>query len=212
MTEPKVGFWQSTAAIAVIIAVVAVAIVAQRHHKREVEVPLRAPAISGLKLELSALSQTELTNFLKKEELVVGVQVVAVDLVKNERRTTFFQADSVALTAVWEEYLTRRVAPPAAFSSAASQNDRVTSIINGNFDCRKFRDTIGFQNYPAADPIAPMVCAISVPASFDGSGDFVGFINFFVTRPLSDQETRRLSKHAIDLATSIYKRDIQPKK
>lgn len=169
------------------------------------------PTITGKQLEVSDISKQELKEFVGAEPEILAVQAVRVSLTKNDRSTVFFWADNDDLQAVWDEYLTRRVAtPPKLFGSGEStvQNDRIANLLNGNFDCRRFNLTISYQYYPNADAIAPWVCSIATPPGFDGSGDFVGFLTFYFKTEPTDKEKIRLAKTTAEISTDIYRRDV----
>jgi hypothetical protein len=178
------------------------------HHKHQVKIRNRpAATITGKYLSPSFQSKAELIAFMKREENIVGLSVVSISLVTNERNVTFFESEIPAFTAAWDKYLATRTSIPPVFTQNYYQNTRITEIINGNFECRLTKATLIGTLYPA-DKYAPWVCSIAVPPAFDDSGDFLGYLNFFLKGPISDSEKARLAKEAIILSNNIYRRDI----
>jgi hypothetical protein len=204
--------WKTLAIAACGVAALTAGLVVYKGWDVKERVDNLPPVISNTKFQISDRSKDALVEYMREEPLIVGVAAVEVDLAKNTRRTVFFQASLSALQRVWDDYLTRRAPPPAVFSasSPAQQNERMAHVINGNFDCRPFRDTVGFKYYPEAENFAPWICSISVPPGFTG-GDFSGFITFYLTREPEDAEMKKMTKNAIELSALIHRRDIQKK-
>lgn len=204
-------FWKRVAIALMIVAGVVSAFVITNEYNAVAIAHKPAAALSGKYLVLSTKSKDELIAFMNKEKSVVAISTIAISLVTNKRHSTFFEAKDPEVESLWLDYMARRNTNPSVFTSAENHNSRITSIINGNFECRKTTDTIVSQLY-AIEKFAPVVCSISVPAGFDESGDFVGYINFFLKEELNDYDKARITKDAIILSTTIYKRDIFSRK
>ncbi len=203
-------FWKRAAIALLIFAGAITAFVVKSGYDQVVVSHKPAAALSGKYLVLSVKSKDELVAFMNKEKGVVAVSTIAISLITNKRHATFFATKDAGMESIWLDYMARRNSNPAVFTEAESYNSRITSIINGNFECRPTNETI-VANLFAAEKYAPVVCSISVPAGFDDSGDFVGYINFFMKEELNDYDKARITKDAIVLSTNIYKRDISRK-
>jgi hypothetical protein len=201
--------WKGITFCLTLVTLVAVASVATMYMNRPEKPALKAPNISSKVLKISPRSERMLTDYMKTKSLIVAISTVDADLAKNERRTTFLTSQNVEFQQIWDSYILRREPSPALFTKEPDQNDRIANLLNGNLDCREFKRTINMGFIPEAEKIAPWICSISVPPGFDGSGDFVGFINFFLTRELSDREKKRLSVDAVDISTAIYNQDLK---
>lgn len=202
-------YWKILAFTMSVIAIVIVGLVGKNYYERAKVAAKPAAAISGKFLNISIRSKNDLVTFMKKEEAVIGVGTVSISLATNRRTSTFFQSENAGFQAAWEKNQSTRVRLPEVFSNKPYFNTRITKIINGNFECRKTADTLIATQYPAHD-FAPIVCSISVPPGFDDSGDFVGYINFFLNGEPTDSEKARLAKEAVLLSSQIYRRDISP--
>jgi len=208
--EDNPKLWRGIAIAAFCVAMLTVGIVFWQHMYRT---PTRGHlgSITDKELTLSARSESDLWKMVQREGLVLGVQVVDLSLTKNVRKTIFFKSKVPEVQAAWDEYLTRRVptAVPVFQASAPLQNDRIAQVLNGNFDCREFKKTITFTYVPDIDKYAPWVCTISVPPSFDASGDFSGILTMYLPRELSDVEKKNLAKVALELSRDIFHRDVE---
>ena len=146
-------------------------------------------------------------RLLKSNDKIMAVSAVSASLKKNERKTILFKTQLPELQKAWDEYLGRRV-PNVPVFSMDRENDRVTNLINGAFDCRPFKQTVGYSLYPEVDKYAPWLCSTAIPSGIDRSGDFVGFLNIFLSTEPTDIERKQLAKDAIILSTLIYRREV----
>jgi hypothetical protein len=169
----------------------------------------KAASISGKQIVLSEATKRELQNIVNSEDIIVGTTVVTVDLIKNRRIPTYFYSRNADMQLIWNKFAAGGFGGITAFDvGSAKFNDRITNIMNGNFDCRLFKNTIAMQLYPEAEKYGPWLCSMSIPASFDNSGDFVGFVALYLTHEPTDQEKKHLAKLSVDAATIIYHRDV----
>lgn len=201
--------WKRTAIIISLISASILGTVVWNHYERVMVAEKPAAALSGKYLAVSVTSRDELVAFMKKEPSIVGVSVVGISLVTNRRTISMFETEDPEFMKAWNDYKANRTANPAVFTPGATHNNsRITNIINGNFECRRTIDTIISGLYPA-ERWAPITCSIAVPAGFDKSSDFIGFINFFIKdEELLDSEKLRLGKDAIILSSRMYRRDV----
>lgn len=201
--------WQIATGILVLVSLAGISLVINEHNHRGQIAAMTRPAITGIPLKLSTTSQDELIEFGKSHpEVVVAVASVSVNLATNDRHTTFFYGVKPEMQTMWNMYVTHRAHQVSVYASEPDQNSRMTRIINGGLDCVPFNQTLNYKYYPEAGEWTKWLCSIAVPAGFDNSGDFVGFINIFMSRQPTDQEQKLFSKEATEISADIYKRDI----
>jgi len=200
--------WQIASAVLMVVLVISGWLIRSEHLRRLADVPVKSVAITGTPLELSTESASDLIAFAKNHSNIVGVSAVTVNLAKNSVHTTYFKGLTPQMESMWNNYESHRASAPAAYASTATLNARITSLINGNFVCSKFEDTLNYKFFPDAIAFSPWICSIAVPPGFDKSGDFVGYVNFFLAQPPADRDQKALAGDAVILASTIYKRDI----
>ena len=200
-------FWRVVAITISVFALLSTAFVVNNHFNREV--PKRPKAgFSGRTLMVSEQSRGELVAFMQREPTIIAISAVSISLVANQRQVTFFESKNPEMKDSWEHYMATRETVPTVFTDDKKYNTRITSIINGNFECRATKDTVTASLFHA-EKYAPTLCSVSVPASFDSSGDFVGYINLYLSQPVvTDSEKSRLAKEVVFLSTTIYNRDL----
>lgn len=200
-----VKFWLKGAVISLVVTAI-IALMTWQRVETVVGVKHKT-AISGQMLTISIESEKEITKFLQSSGDIVAVSAVSASLSKNIRRTIFFKTENAELQQIWDSYMTRRQSRVNVFA-AEIRNDRIINVINGEFDCRPFSETIGFKLYPSANKMVNSICSISIPAGFDKSGDFVGFVNIFLNKGMTIAERNKLAQRAIILSNNIYRREI----
>lgn len=202
------GAWRVAATVLSLIALCFAAYVWLSYKERQAAEALPAAAISGKQLVISAESKAQLIALMNKEDLVVGISVVSISLSSNRRTVTFFDSKDMEFKEEYNKYRAKRLADPNVFTQNPTQNSRITSILNGNFECRPTAETVIASRYPA-DKYAPLVCSMSVPPGFDDSRDFVGYINIFIrSENIQDSDRGRLSARTIAISRDIYHRDL----
>lgn len=200
--------WVTIAALAAVLAAGSLLFV--WYFQQAVPTELGKPTITGRVIEnISEPSMKELYEFVKREDKIVGASVVQVDLIKNRRQTIHLKADDPKLQEAWDEYISNRVPPPPVFNAQEPvQNNQVADLFNGNFVCLRFEDTVNFKYWPKGAAHAPWICSSPIPPSFDGSGDFTGFINLFFKSEPTGADRERIMKAVSDISRNIYKRDV----
>jgi len=207
--EENPKLWRAITFASFIAAVLAVGFAFFQHHS--LSPTERTGQITDKELVLSAKSESDLWKTVEKDPLILGIQIVSISLAKNQRHTIFFKADVPGLQAAWDEYNSRRFSlrPPVFAASEPGQNDRIAKIINGDFDCRPYYDTLTFKFVPQIADFASWVCTTSVPPSFDKSGDFNGILTIYLPREPSDVEKKNLAKTTVELSHDIFRRDVE---
>lgn len=167
-----------------------------------VPVPRQYAPITGKTINLSSTSQAELSSFMKREEVIIAVSVVSVNLTKNELKVLFFDTEDPVMKRTWEEYVAQGVPVTPAFSNIPKTNVHLANILNGDFSCIPFETS-----YAGIQEISPWVCSMTIPPGLYEGGNIIGFINFHITRELTEVERTKFAAAAAALSISIYRRD-----
>lgn len=147
--------------------------------------------------------QEIIDSTVAKNNDIVGIQVVKVDLAKNIRYIAYTSLKGQAVEKLYNTFVTNRVSREVpAFTGKDYQDSRIISIINHEFICYPFRETLSYEFIPELDKYITTVCATTIPPY---SGKFEGFIAIFLkTEPsptvkdLMRIEAIRLSKESYD--------------
>lgn len=146
-------------------------------------------------------------KLVNKSSLIVGVQLVNIDIRTNSRSTAGeFYADHQTLQIAVDLAISSKVAPTPLFITGNTvNNDRLTEIMRGLFVCYESKDTLFSTMAPDVLDVAPWMCSISIPPY---EGNFQGYMNVFLAKQPSQREIDQLRTAARILAADIYEREL----
>jgi hypothetical protein len=140
----------------------------------------------------------------KTKGIVAGIQVVSVDFKKNSRSTSHFVTTEASLLLSFNEYTDNKVAPTPLFTNSEIENQRVIDLINGEFVCLPFTQTIAGTIFSRAKNITT-VCSISIPPYY---GRFSGYMNVYLKTSLAGTDLSIVRQLSRDISLRIYETDI----
>lgn len=181
----------------------------------------RQEVTTFVKLKVSAFGQVQhsgtivgtadtmkaIKKLVNKSSLVVGLQLVNIDIRTNSRSTAGeFYADHQTLQIAVDLAISSKVAPTPLFITGNTvNNDRLTEVMRGIFVCYESKDTLFSTMAPEVLDVAPWMCSISIPPY---EGNFQGYMNLFLAKKPSDREVEELRTAARILAADIYEREL----
>ncbi len=142
---------------------------------------------------------------IKMGGLIIGIQVVNVNFKKNTRNTAHFASSNAVLKSDYEEFQKRKIADTSLFNSSEINNQKVINLINGEFVCNDFKDTVGAKIMPKSQDVVATVCSISIPPFY---GRFSGYLNIYLTKKPTPEELNLIRQVARDLSLRIYENDV----
>jgi hypothetical protein len=97
------------------------------------------------------------------------------------------------------------------FNSDPINNVRMSKLINGEFICDPFKDTIAYKLAPATNKsvvtnIVSTVCANGIPPTY---GRFTGIVSVYLKTVPTQEENDRIRTLSRDLSLGIYERDLK---
>lgn len=152
----------------------------------------------------SPATKTQLTQFADANSNIMGINVIRVDFQNNRRNTTFRYFKEEEVTTEWEAFIKSGEKVPL-FGDNESSNQRLVSLINGQFVCVRTLDTSAGRVIPSVNQYSLATCMAPIPP---GYGDFVGFINVFLRAQPTGAEILRLESQTAELSIDFYQRDI----
>lgn len=151
-------------------------------------------------ISVSEKSAAEMTEVVNRSSVILGMQVVEVNFVKNTRTTKFFVADDSQLKKNFEIYLATKVTDAPALTTLEPDNNRLVRLVNGEFVCIPYKDTIAITIIGPADNVG-MVCSMSIPPIY---GKFRGYITAFIAKDLRPTELAQIRIVLQSIAMNIY--------
>lgn len=146
-----------------------------------------------------------LTNYILSNSNIEGMNIGRVDFRLNERAATWFYHREPDLQQAWVEW-GDKVAP--LFTDDESMNQRLVSLINGQFGCVPIESSVAYMAVPLLRGHTTTICQAAIPPEF---GDFVGWINVYLYQAPSMNEADKLESDLKIIAREFYERDVLKK-
>lgn len=152
---------------------------------------------------LSVQLGKEVDAGLDRVDIINGVQVVKIDLRRNVRFLIHTYWKTPELQNLYDKFSSTRItAEIPVFSTDEVQNARIIRIMNHEFDCTPFKDTLSYKLVPASAEHIAVVCSISIPPAFS---EFKGIIAASLSKTPTEFEKIIVRNALIDISNSIYK-------
>jgi hypothetical protein len=156
--------------------------------------------------KLSKYSTNAIDSVVNKSELIVGLQITIVDFNKNTRLIVYSSIDDEALQKVYKAYIEKSVGEVPLFNADANNNIRMSQLINGEFVCNPFEETLAYKLVPDASKTVKSICANGIPPYY---GKFTGIITIYLKRNPTETERDQLKVLSKELSVSIFERDFK---
>lgn len=182
---------------------------AYEHHDQLFASLAAPPVINPIGLTFTVGDETR--KIIKARVLgdggIKGISIVSADLRLNETRTLYFFGDDLALIHAFEDADRTSNGRQPLFTNSDSSNTEVIRLINGQFTCRPFMQTLEAGLYPSLISTLHTVCRSSIPAYY---GYFSGIVTIYLSDGLTAERQAQLQQLGDRLATDIYFRDVVP--
>ncbi len=159
-----------------------------------------------IKIKTSEQTNSYIDNILTKSSNISGIQIINVNFRKNTRSTAYFTISDRILRDEVEDHRKKSIADTPLFNENETNNQRLINLINGDFVCTDFKDTIGGKIWPKAATSVTTVCSISVPPYY---GRFSGYVNVYLNRKPDSSDIILLKQLMRDISLRIYEKDIK---
>jgi len=140
-------------------------------------------------------------SIIIKSDLVIGVRVLTLNFQRNIRIATFSEVEDKNLRDIYQKHLTSRVYDVPIFSDNKVDNNRVLHIVNGEFICIPFKESLSYQIAPEASQYIQSMCTIGIPPY---NNDVSGMMSIYFTREPTPEEKDEIFQFMRDLSISIY--------
>jgi predicted lactoylglutathione lyase len=160
---------------------------------------------SNVLTKLSKKSITEIDNIVSQSQLIVGISVVNVDFQKNLRTIVYVSIDDPKFK---EEYTSAYGATTTLplFNTDVLNNKRLVGIINGEFICNNYADTIQAQTAPGTKKYVSSVCISGIPPYY---GAFSGIVNIYLNRQPTSEEVDQIRVISRNISVLVYDSDFK---
>lgn len=156
--------------------------------------------------ELSDQTKTQMVGMVKSSQWMNMILVTEIDLQQNRRLPKYLYLDSPQEKNVQNK--ASILIPQPVFDLDPKNTQQMIGILNNEFVCNKFEDTIFARIYPELAKEMPYVCRLSIPPFY---GRFVGLLTVGLRHQLSKDEMERLRVELARFSVEVYLRDVVKK-
>jgi len=148
----------------------------------------------------------EITHFVDNRmdqiDIVNGIQVVRVDLKRNIRYIVYGRYTDPRLEELYTTFSKTRITIEIPiFTEDEIQNARVIRLMNHEFFCNPYKETLSYKFVPESAKYAHTVCSISIPPAY---GEFRGLLVVTLSREPTELEIDMVRILLKALADKIY--------
>jgi hypothetical protein len=157
--------------------------------------------------ELSKNTTNEIDAIVERSELIVGIQVILADFQKNQRIVIYssIDSDNPELKKIYSKFANSSIGNVPLFSDNVDDNRHLVALINGEFACRPFLETLSGRMAVEAGQYIKFSCSNGIPASY---GRFTGVIVVYLKRQAHAEEYDQIRSVTKVLSTTIFDRDL----
>lgn len=198
-----------TVSLTVLVGIIALTVYENRNRifaAAQLTVPVRNNMV-GSTFTVGEDTRTEIDQRVKKDSSIIGMSVSTADLRLNESHVLFFSSDDTQLTTIVNNQIDVNDFRSPIFSQNDENNIEVIKLINGNFSCSSFHDTLQARLTPEMGSTAKMICRSSIPSYY---GYFSGFVTVYLNEQYSVDRQAMLKITTDRLSVDIYFRDVLP--
>jgi hypothetical protein len=156
-------------------------------------------------IKLSKSSEEQIKTVTKGHAEILMISVISVNMRVLQRTPVYVYSGDVQIQKMVDNQLAARTGTIPVFTKDEKADADMVSLMNGDFSCVKYGDTVNATIFPALAGRVKQLCRIGLPPY---KGNFAGYISVMLsdmTGPYKEDEIRlELTK----LATDIYLSDV----
>jgi hypothetical protein len=155
---------------------------------------------------ISRKTATDLAAQVDKSGIIIAIQLTIVDFQKNTKSIIYTYTDNPNVSEIYKRFEEGGFVDLPIFSSDIQNNRRMVDLINGEFVCVPYSDTLVFRIVPESGKYISTVCESGIPPLY---GKFTGIISVYLKINPAPEEVDQIRALAKGLSASIYEKDFR---
>lgn len=199
--------WTKLAQLAVFLAIVALAWAAYESRESLYNYITRSKISANVYfVKVSKHSSDMIKNSVDKSPAIVGAQIALVDFQKNTREIVYTYTDSTELKKIYDDFEKNNAFDLPLFNADVANNRRLVKLINGEFVCVPYLETIGYRLVPDSAKYITTICSVGIPPFY---GKFSGIVSIYINKTPGAEEVDQLRILAKTISTQVYEKDFR---
>lgn len=154
---------------------------------------------------LSKKTIEELNLMIGSSDLISGVEISVFDFQSNTSFIVYLNSKDKDLNSQFLKYQLQGTQQPF-FTENITQNQRYVDIMNGDFACISYKDSILGSEMPSTIKNVNMLCGVGIPPVY---GKFIGVANVFLRRAPVDGELDQIRIIVKNISAMIYNKELR---
>lgn len=159
----------------------------------------------GLTFIIGQVTQKQLQEMVTAEPTIVGASIFSTDLRMNQAKLLYFFGDDQVLSPVLQRAVQMGSNRLPMFTGNDQTNLHTIKLINGQFACVPFDQSLVSKIYPELRGTVKAICRTSIPSYY---GYFSGYIEAYMTEAPTPERELQYQLFIEKLANEIYFRDV----
>jgi hypothetical protein len=155
---------------------------------------------------VSKKTAAEIDLAVIKSDIIVAIQVTLVDFQRNTRIISYTSIDKPELRLIFGKFIKSAPSELPLFNTDVVNNRRLVDLVNGEFICDPYRETIAAKLVPESTTHITTLCANSIPPFY---GRFSGIIGIYLHRQPTPGEVDQIRALAKSLSSTIFNNDLK---
>ena len=153
---------------------------------------------------ISKKTASVIDSMVIQSPLIIGISIVNVDFQRNLRTIIYTSIDNNGLKTEYDKVYVSASLP--LFDTNVSNNKRLVGIINGEFICSPYADTVSAETAPTTKKYIQTVCISGIPPYY---GAFSGIVNIYLTRQPTPEEVDQIRVLSRNISVLVYDTDFK---
>jgi len=157
-------------------------------------------------INLSKDSVDIITETVDRSELIVSIQITLVDFQRNTRVINYTYIDNPLLREMYKKFMEKAPRELPLFNTDIINNQRLVNLVNGDFICTPYKETLSAKLVPDTVPYVATLCAGPVPPLY---GRFTGIISIYLKKEPTPIEIEQIRNIARTIGLLVYNNDLR---
>lgn len=166
-------------------------------------------SVSDEPFKISPASDELIKTFVRKNSEVTMVSIVSVNMRVLQRHPVYFYTLDPAVKQMVDSYAQSKNLTQPFFNQDEKNDNQMVSLMNGEFQCVKFDETVNATIFPGIKNKVKFICRVGLSPYH---GQFSGYISALLSDVPTSYKQQELRLEMVQLATSIYMADVVGKR
>lgn len=151
---------------------------------------------------LNRTTVSRLNSIIMETDAILGMHIATVDFKSNTRTVVYGKFNNEELEKMYINFSDRNIdSKIPLFNDDEINNTRIISLINGEFSCYKYKDSIAARLAPEGIHIVDTTCSLGIPPFY---GRFSGIVTVYLRNDPTSVEKDQIRTFLKGISEMVY--------